>query len=145
MKKILFVLLFASLIMPMVGLAQAGPEDCCKIRRNITIDGTPCATGTVVGPTGGTCSMGINCVTEKWGLFCAMNTIYAITDWVFLFLVLIVILLVIFGAFQIMVSSGDAAKVKEGRDKIMYAAIGLLVALISRAVPSIVKAILGYT
>ncbi|MBI4359245.1 MAG: hypothetical protein HY577_01545 [Candidatus Nealsonbacteria bacterium] len=145
MKKILFVLLFASLVVPMLALAQTGPEDCCKIRRNITVDGTPCASGTVVGPTGGTCSLGITCTTEKWGLFCAMNTLYAITDWIFLFLILIVILLVIFGAFKIMMSAGDAAKVKEGRDMIMYAAIGLLVALVSRAVPSIVKAILGYT
>ena len=147
MKKILFILLFAGLILPLLASAQSAPEDCCQLRKNITIDTDPVYTsGLVVGPRGGTCLNilgGITRETEKWGLLCAMNTFYAVTDWVFLFLILIVILLVIWGAYGIMMSSGDPKLVAEGRNKILYAAIGLLVALVARAVPSIVKAILG--
>ena len=147
MKKILFILLFASLVMPMLAVAQDAPQDCCKLRKSITLDGTTYASGVVVGPTGGTCASSIGAITsttEKWGLLCAINTFNAATDWVFLFLILIVILLVFWGAYQIMMSAGEPKAVGEGRNKILYAAIGLLVALVARAVPSIVKAVLGY-
>jgi hypothetical protein len=149
MKKIFFVLIFtcllASLVLPMTVLAADTLQDCCKLRKAITIDGVSCAEGSIVGPTGGVCTVGsIGCTTEKWGLFCVLNTIYAVTDWAFLIIVAIVVILVIFGALNIMTSIGDLAKVKKGRDLIMYAAIGMVVAIIARAVPSIVKAIIGY-
>ena len=66
------------------------------------------------------------------------------TDWAFLVIVAIVVILVILGALNIMTSAGSPEKVKAGRDQIMYAAIGMLIAIIARAVPSIVRAIVGY-
>ena len=149
MKKIFFIValtcLLGSLVLPMTVLAADTLQDCCKLRKAITIDTVSCGDGSIVGPTGGNCTVGaISCTTEKWGLFCVLNTIYAVTDWAFLIIVAIVVILVIFGALNIMTSAGDPAKVKKGRDLIMYAAIGMVVAIIARAVPSIVKAIIGY-
>ena len=155
MKKIFFILVFtcllASLVLPVKALAADTLQDCCKIRKAITVDNVPCVKDAIVGPAGGECALGaggaataVTCPTEKWGLFCVLNTIYAVTDWAFLVIVAIVIILVILGALNIMTSAGEPIKVKKGRDQIMYAAIGMVVAIIARAVPSIVKAIIGY-
>ena len=149
MKKIFFILVFTcllgSLVLPMIVLADDTLQDCCKLRKDIQIDADSCVKDSIVGPSGGSCTIGsINCTTEKWGLFCVLNTIYAVTDWAFLIIVAIVIILVILGALNIMTSAGSPEKVKAGRDQIMYAAIGMLVAIIARAVPSIVRAIVGY-
>ena len=149
MKKIFFILVFTcllgSLVLPMIVLADDTLQDCCKLRKDIQIDADSCVKDSIVGPSGGSCTIGsINCTTEKWGLFCVLNTIYAVTDWAFLIIVAIVIVLVILGALNIMTSAGSPEKVKAGRDQIMYAAIGMVIAIIARAVPSIVKAIIGY-
>jgi len=149
MKKIFFILVFTcllgSLVLPMIVLADDTLQDCCKLRKDIQIDADSCVKDSIVGPSGGSCTIGsINCTTEKWGLFCVLNTIYAVTDWAFLIIVAIVIILVILGALNIMTSAGSPEKVKAGRDQIMYAAIGMVIAIIARAVPSIVKAIIGY-
>jgi len=149
MKKIFFILVFTcllgSLVLPMIVLADDTLQDCCKLRKDIQIDADSCVKDSIVGPSGGSCTIGsINCTTEKWGLFCVLNTIYAVTDWAFLIIVAIVIILVILGALNIMTSAGSPEKVKAGRDQIMYAAIGMVIAIIARAVPSIVRAIVGY-
>lgn len=149
MKKIFFILVFTcllgSLVLPMIVLADDTLQDCCKLRKDIQIDADSCVKDSIVGPSGGSCTIGsINCTTEKWGLFCVLNTIYAVTDWAFLVIVAIVIILVILGALNIMTSAGSPEKVKAGRDQIMYAAIGMVIAIIARAVPSIVRAIVGY-
>ena len=149
MKKIFFILVFTcllgSLVLPMIVLADDTLQDCCKLRKDIQIDADSCVKDSIVGPSGGSCTIGsINCTTEKWGLFCVLNTIYAVTDWAFLIIVAVVIILVILGALNIMTSAGSPEKVKAGRDQIMYAAIGMVIAIIARAVPSIVRAIVGY-
>jgi len=149
MKKIFFILVFTcllgSMVLPMIVLADDTLQDCCKLRKDIQIDADSCVKDSIVGPSGGSCTIGsINCTTEKWGLFCVLNTIYAVTDWAFLIIVAIVIILVILGALNIMTSAGSPEKVKAGRDQIMYAAIGMVIAIIARAVPSIVRAIVGY-
>lgn len=149
MKKIFFILiltyLLGSLVLPLTALAADTLQDCCKLRRAITIDTVSCGEGSIVGPTGGSCTVGaIDCTTEKWGLFCVLNTIYAVTDWAFIIIVAIVVILVIMGALSIMTSAGSPEKVSKGRDMIMYAAIGMIIAIIARAVPSIIKAIIGY-
>jgi len=86
MKKIFFILVFTcllgSLVLPMIVLADDTLQDCCKLRKDIQIDADSCVKDSIVGPSGGSCTIGsINCTTEKWGLFCVLNTIYAVTDW----------------------------------------------------------------
>ncbi len=49
-------------------------------------------------------------------------------------------IMVLVGAFQFMTSAGDPEKVSQARKTIMYAAIGLAVALIAGGVVSIIRA-----
>jgi hypothetical protein len=68
----------------------------------------------------------------------------AAVDWIFVVLVVLAVVFTILGAFNIIMSQGDPGKVDSGRNYIMFAAIGLIAAFIARAIPSIVKAIMGY-
>lgn len=53
------------------------------------------------------------------------------------------VIMVLVGAFQLITSSGDPEKVSKGRKTIMYAAIGLAVALLAGSVVNIVKSFVG--
>jgi len=52
-------------------------------------------------------------------------------------------LFVIWGAFDIVTAAGTPEKIGSGRLKITWALVGLAVALLSKALPSLVKALLG--
>lgn len=52
-------------------------------------------------------------------------------------------LMVLIGVFFITTSAGEPAKVKKGRDFIVYAAIGLGVLLLSKGIIGVIKYILG--
>ncbi|MFH0788741.1 MAG: hypothetical protein V2B13_14160 [Pseudomonadota bacterium] len=161
MKKflpaIVFLTLLGALVAPLIVSADAGtPIECVKLKRDITVDNITCAKDSVVGspsagtpgPTNPNCPLsGTLCPsggTEKWGAFALLNTINTLVDWVFAFLVIFAVFYVIMGAYNILTSSGSPEKVSSGRNFILYAAIGLLVAFIARAIPSLVRAIMGF-
>ncbi|MDD2697069.1 MAG: hypothetical protein PHE52_02845 [Candidatus Pacebacteria bacterium] len=151
MKKILsataLIGILTILALPMMVLAQEPPEECCQLSRGITLgkgaSAVTCNQGDWVGPTGGDCSAAISCATPKWGMFCLMNTLYSITDWVFVILVALAGIFVIIGAMTLLTAAGAPEKVSSGRNYIMYAAIGLIVGLLSKAIPSLVRMIGG--
>ena len=90
-----------------------------------------------------------NCVTDcvytinDCGICCLLNTLYGISDWIFVVLIALAVLFVIMGAFQMITAAGSPEKVSSGRQYILYAAIGLAVALLARAIPAIVRTIAG--
>lgn len=138
---LLFGVLIVSLVLPVVASAQI---ECCKVAKSIELDGVTYGVNAIVGPTGGTCPLGtLTSTTDKWGVVCFLNMMNIVINWIFLALMILVIILVLSGAFTLMTAAGETAKVTKGRNQIMYAAIGLVVALIARAVPSIVKSIFG--
>jgi hypothetical protein len=153
MKKVLVFLTIATLIVSLFPVfsvyAQEGPSQCCKLRRAVSIDGAPCNAGDVVAEGTGTCILGessqsITCGNKpKWGLYCAINTLNTVTDYIFIVLMALVVVLVIIGAFHILASQGDTAKTKTGQSYIIYAAAGAAVALLARAVAPLVKTIIG--
>lgn len=58
---------------------------------------------------------------------------------VLLFLLgIIAVVMIIFGAFNYVTSNGDAGKVKTARDTILYACVGLLVAILAYAIVNFV-------
>jgi len=71
------------------------------------------------------------------------NSVYTITDWIFIFLMAISALMIIMGAIKFTTAGGNPDAVKQGRNYIMYAAIGIAIALFARAIPSIVKLMMG--
>ncbi len=137
MKKILSVLtlfsFLAVLVMPMMVSAQQTPPDTCTLKRDLT---------TITGDT--VCSNGASVTVADHGMCCLMNTLYNITDWIFVILVALVAIFVILGAFQILTAAGAPEKITTGRNYILYAAIGLLVAFLAKAVPGVVKMVSGF-
>lgn len=77
------------------------------------------------------------------GMCCLLNGIYNITDWVFVILMAVSSLMIIWGAVLFTTSQGNTDSVSKARQLILFAAVGIAVALFSRAVPPAVKMIIG--
>ena len=134
MKKILGILagvsLLALLLLPMVALAQETiPTECVMRRDPQIVDCNFTADGDI-------CSYEEN---QLCGMCCLMSTVYYITDWMFTILIVLVVIFVVWGGFQFLTAAGDTEKITAGRNRIMYAGIGLAIALLARAVPAIVR------
>lgn len=131
LKKVFTALLLGCLVMgivlPQVVLAQEKVPDSCTIRRDPKITGCP---------TSGECEYAKK---ELCGMCCLISTIYYLTDWLFTILITLVIIFVLWGGFELLMAAGDPEKISGGRNRIIYAAVGLAVALLARAVPAIVK------
>ncbi len=153
MKKIYSVLVIVGflavvLAVPLTTFAQEPPTECCVIKRAITLDTSSCGVGSIAAPNStaaAECGTGIYCSDSaaKWGMFCVMNTLYSVTDWIFVILVALAGLFVILGAMNLLTSAGAPEKVTSGRSYIMYAAIGLIVGLLAKIIPSLVRMIAG--
>jgi hypothetical protein len=143
-------ILLAGVLAPLA-VSAAGPVECCNLKKAIEIDGT--SLSGIVGPTEmvqgtdpGKCPAGAVAganITTKWGLYCLINTINTVVDWVFTVLIVLAVLFTILGAFEILTAGGSPEKVTTGRNYILYAVIGLAVAFIARAIPGIAKSIMG--
>lgn len=154
MRKFLIGLALLSIFaapMAVLAVEASGPQECCKLRRAMNTEGeTGLTKGIIVGP--GADAAASDCVltgtgwkqTANWGAICLMNTFNAIVDWMFTIFVVLAVFFTILGAFDILMAGGNAEKVTSGRQYILYAAIGLAVAFIARAIPGLVKGILGF-
>ena len=143
MKKVLtgliLTLFLAGLIVPVLVSAQV-PEVCTVGKKVAGMPGI-CATGTPPGT--GTTSEGAKINVELFPMCCLINTIYTVTDWIFVILIALVAVMVIAGAFTLATAAGAPEKVTSGRNYIIYAMIGMVVALLAKAIPAIVRGIMG--
>ena len=149
MKKIIPTLIFLSLLAvifsPILVGAQEKVPNCCKLSRTIILDGVTYDKDKTVGSedicylTG----QAPDKSTKEWGLLCLLSATSVITDWIFTFLMALVGVMVILGAFTLTTAAGSPEKIKKGKDYILYAAIGLIVALLAKAVPALIKSLLG--
>ncbi|HOI60237.1 MAG TPA: pilin [Candidatus Pacearchaeota archaeon] len=90
------------------------------------------------------CQKTCNFVTNSdCGTCCLINTIYNITDWAFLIIMVVAVGMIIWGAFTYLTSSGEPNAIAAANKKILFAAIGIVVALLAKAVPGIVLSIVG--
>ena len=134
MKKLalpVFTILLAGLILPAMVSAQMteAPQNC-----ELGYDFTS------VDPA---CSEGATISIADHGMCCLLNTIYSVTDWIFIILVGLAGIFVIMGAVVILTAGGTPEKLTTGRNYILYAAIGLLIAFLAKAIPGIVKLLAG--
>jgi len=139
MKKILPALVLIGfltvLLAPVAVSAQAGAPEGCTITHDLSdLTGIDC-------PASGECLF--DSETYDCGMCCVMNAIYTVTDWIFIILVAFAAVMVLFGAFTLLTAAGVPEKVTSGRNYIIYAAVGLAVGLLAKAIPAIVKVILG--
>jgi len=133
MKKLAFpvlTILLAGLVLPMAVSAQVTQApDTCTLKYDFTS----------VDPL---CSVGPVSIADH-GMCCLLNTIYSVTDWIFIILVGLAGIFVIMGAVVILTAGGTPEKLTTGRNYILYAAIGLLIAFLAKAIPGIVKLMAG--
>ncbi|MDD5568938.1 MAG: hypothetical protein PHG23_00770 [Candidatus Pacebacteria bacterium] len=133
-KKILslFAILAVLTVVAVPVFASQTIPTSCTMSNNVGIQGCP---------SSGECSFENN--NAPCGVCCLLNSVYTVTNWIFIGLLLLAALFIIIGAVTFVTSAGDATKTTQAKNYILYAAIGIAVALFSRAVPSLVKAVLG--
>lgn len=134
------VTLVAGSLAPVLALAQ--PRTGCTLRHDIQgflteeeypeLE-TPCEKGEPIDQAN---------APGYWGVCCILDSVYTVTDWVFWGLMVIASFLVVMGGIKIATAGGAKEKIDQGRDMIMYAMVGLAVALLARAVPAMVQAII---
>ncbi len=63
--------------------------------------------------------------------------------WIFTLLVILTVIYVLFAAYNYLTSSGEEEKIKKANHQLLYAAIALIVAILSKAIPAFVGIFLG--
>lgn len=137
LRKILATLiLLGAFLVPAVGLAEGG----CTISQDrvsqFQDEGLACTSN--CNFTTSTTSANFDC-----GTCCLLNTIYNVVDLAFLIIMAISVLAIIWGAVLFLKSGGSQEDVDNAKKTIMFAAIGIIVALLAKAVPSIVLSVVG--
>lgn len=152
LKKLLPVIIFGiflvGLATPLMVSAQAEKvKECCVLRQDIAIDSQKCGTGWVAAPTSEAAK---SCPAAwcdnsagAWGMFCILNTVFTVTNWMFYILTLIVVIMMIVGGFTILLAHGDSEKANKGRSMLVFAIVGLAIGLLAKAIPSIVRFIMA--
>ena len=73
---------------------------------------------------------------------CLVDKVYTFTDWIFVGIMIFVTIKILQGGYYILTSAGDDKKLTLGRQNILWALVGLAIALFARAIPSAVVALL---
>jgi len=144
MKKILASLTLAIMAVAFlapVALAENVPAEIsnCTMRHNL--NGNDFRNKGFNCPGSGACNF--NNTTDTCGTCCLLDTIYTVTDWIFLGVVTIAGIMILIGAFNIVTAGGSPEKVNTGRQYIIFAAVGIIVALMAKLIPTIAKNIVG--
>jgi len=161
---LLFIFLTAVLNLEKVMAAEIRIGECCALKkgRPITINGVTCPTGnntndyvvasdcTIMGggsqaaiciqKYNGSCCPGSS---QSWAMFCLFNTIYNITETIFIILMAIVGIFGVSGGFLIITSAGNPTKFQKGKNFIIFSLIGLALALLAKFFPSVIRFFLG--
>ena len=128
-----------------------GPNQCCLLNHKFTDVDPACDKGVIVGPANARwCDINgdgeadtIEEETVKWGTCCFLDSLYNVSDWVFvIFFPLAVVVFTIAGG-TFMFSGGEPNKVEKARGIVFWGIIGLIIVLFAKIIPAIVKAIIG--
>lgn len=65
------------------------------------------------------------------------------TNWVFAIFTVLTVIFILLAAFQFITGGGDEAKISEARQKLIWASVGIAVALASKGLVPVLKNILG--
>ena len=72
-----------------------------------------------------------------------IDALEILTDWLFVILVVISVIFIILAGLQFITGGGDPAAVSMARTKLIWAAVGIGVALLSRGLPAAVQNLIG--
>ena len=109
------------------------PVESCKLLRAVTIGAVTKNAGEVV----------VGTTTPNWGAFCFINSLNVVTNYVFIALFVLAALLIAIAGFLFITAGGDPEKTKKAQSMVLYAVIGIVVALLARVIPNIASSIVG--
>ncbi len=78
--------------------------------------------------------------TTGAGLLTVIDTV---TNWFFAIFTVIAVIMIILAAFQFVTAGGDAEKVGEARQKLIWATVGIIIALASKGLVPVIRNIVG--
>lgn len=89
------------------------------------------------------CQVSPDAIGCKTSIFAANGFVYNAINTALIILGVVAVLMIIIGGFRYVLSGGDPAGTKSAKDTILYALIGLVVALLSFALVSFVAGRIG--
>ena len=146
---ILSVLLVGLTVPVLVGAQDQTLKECCVISQAVDLgDDNTCAAGDVVAPdstTADVCSTTANeCLKpDSWGMFCLVSTVYNVTNWLFYIMMIAVVIVFVIAGAWFMLAGGDVEKTGKAKGLMILGIVGLIVALVAKLIPSVVKLIIG--
>lgn len=72
-----------------------------------------------------------------------LTLVDTVTNWVFAIFTVLTIIFVLLAAFQFVTAGGDAEKVGEARQKLIWAVVGIIIALASKGLVPVIRNIVG--
>ena len=168
LKRILkTVAILGFLLLPLFTFAQLeGPQECCRAHQtfvppdarrenfnpSLGADATiEIEKGERIMKSGGYCNLTLvsrsevpsntlnDYVGKDWAIVCLLNTTINVTNWIFYLMMILSVLLVVWGGIIFMTAGGDPDKASKGKTLILYACIGIIIALLARIIPAIVR------
>ena len=142
MKRIFGALVLISflglLIVPVASAQVKEPVSGCEIKSSIE--------KRIEANTNLKCKKDCDFSDDKYdcAMCCVLNTIYGVTDLIFVILVALSGIMILIGAFNLLFAAGESEKISKGRNYIIYAAVGLAVGFLARAIPALVVFIGGF-
>ena len=138
-KIILSLIAFVALIgiiAPVIVSAQVGAPDKCYITKSavIGLEGINCPAGE--------CSFDSD--VFDCGLCCLLNSVYTVTDWIFIFLMALSALMIIIAGFLYATGGGNEKQLSTAKSMITAAVIGMIMLLSADIITTTVKALLGF-
>ena len=140
MKKFLIAsILISFLVVPVLSLAQTNPivttppEDLCTdVKHNLSDYITNCSPGAV------------DAVEESAKqLCCLLDLMMTIADYLFVILLAVAIVMIVWSGFEFVTAAGSTDKVNAARTKIVWALVGIAIALAAKGLVRLVAAILS--
>ncbi|MDP2735294.1 MAG: hypothetical protein Q8P12_03740 [bacterium] len=145
MKTLFAALLLSSLLLPS-GAALAAPgdtNDVCTATDTCTAQGAVCTGGFCVLestlPPGGF-RLGTDSEVPQSGAD-ILSRISLIANWVFAIFLAISLIYILLGAFQFVTAGADPARISQAREKLIYAMVGIAIALLAAGFPAIIRTI----
>ena len=136
MNKIFLGLVLTISLLVAIPVLADGPLSGCTTSHDIKMPGYIATSSLTYGTGSGE-------IPKDWGMVCLLDSVYSVTDWIFYSLLALVTVFTIWGGFLIVTAGGEAEKIKQGKDFVIYAVVGLIVAFLSKVIPSIAEGIVG--
>src|SRR3989344_3472828 len=79
-------------------------------------------------------------ITSAGGFVAAIEVL---TDWLFVILTVVAVIFIVLAGLQFITGGGDPAALSAARTKLIWAAVGILVALLARGLPAAIQNLVG--